>query len=183
MGEATPLSAPPSISYPEPQIISPQITLQAPLSRRGKGPGLILVVNHAAEIGKSEKHLDPPPLQKWAEEGFAVVQLVVPGKVEDGGEFPVKRALELLKNCEGCEFDKGVGLICKLFNFVKGIASVGDVQLSIHVHPERAWDDSFCYQSSECINCNSILMHSQHIYPAYRSTSNKRPTSQRRSKH
>lgn len=73
------------------------------------------MLNYAAEIGKSEKHLDPPPLQKWAEEGFAVVQLIVPGKVDDGGEFPVKKALELLKDCEGCEFEKGVGLICEYY--------------------------------------------------------------------
>ncbi|KAH3948293.1 hypothetical protein HBH53_104540 [Parastagonospora nodorum] len=113
MGEATPPSAP--HSYPEPQAISPQITLQAPLSRRGKGPGLVLVLDTSALIDKSEKHLDPPPLQKWAEEGFAVVQLVVPGKVEDGGEFPLKKALEILKGCEACEFDKGVGLISYLY--------------------------------------------------------------------
>jgi carboxymethylenebutenolidase len=111
MGEATPPSAP--LSFPEPQIISSDITLQAPLSRRGKGPGLVLVVNHTALIDKSENHLDPPPLQKWAEEGFAVVQLKVPGKVNEGGEFPLKRALELLKSCDACEYEKGVGLICK----------------------------------------------------------------------
>lgn len=110
--EATPPSAP--RAYPEPQIISEQITLQAPLSRRGKGPGLVLVIDHYAQVEKSEKHLDPPPLQKWAEEGFAVVQLLLPGKVEDGGEFPLKKALELLEGCEGCEFEKGVGLICKI---------------------------------------------------------------------
>jgi hypothetical protein len=111
--EATPpsTSAPPS--RPEPKQISKSITLQAPLSRRGKGPGLILVLDHYALIEKSEKHLDPPPLQKWAEEGFAVVQLLVPGKIEDGGEFPLQKALEVLKDCEGCEFDKGVGFICK----------------------------------------------------------------------
>jgi carboxymethylenebutenolidase len=111
MGEATPPPAP--LSFPEPQLISPHITLQAPLSRRGKGPGLVLVLNHVALIEKSEKHLDPPPLQKWAEEGFAVVQLIVPGKVEDGGEFPLKKALEVLKGCEACDYERGVGLICK----------------------------------------------------------------------
>jgi carboxymethylenebutenolidase len=113
--EATPpssTSAPPRV-YPEPQVISPHITLQAPLSRRGKGPGLVLVLDHYALIEKSEKHLDPPPLQKWAEEGFAVVQLLVPGKVEDGGEFPLEKCLNVLKGCEGCEYEKGVGLICK----------------------------------------------------------------------
>ncbi|KAF2035993.1 NTF2-like protein [Setomelanomma holmii] len=115
MGEqATPLSSDAPLSYPEPQEISPHITLQAPLSRRGKGPGLILVLDHYALIEKSEKHLDPPPLQKWAEEGFAVVQLLVPGKVEDGGEFPLQKVLEILKGCENCEYEQGVGLISYL---------------------------------------------------------------------
>ncbi|KAF1840468.1 NTF2-like protein [Cucurbitaria berberidis CBS 394.84] len=116
MGEATftPLSsssAPHQPSYPTPQQISANLTLQAPLSRRGRGPGLILVLDHYALIQKSEKHLDPPPLQKWAEEGFCVAQLLVPGKVEDGGEFPLQKALDVLKSCEGCEFSNGVGLI------------------------------------------------------------------------
>jgi hypothetical protein len=34
-----------------------------------------LVLDHYALIERSETHLDPPPLQKWAEEGFAVVQV------------------------------------------------------------------------------------------------------------
>ena len=74
---------------------------------------MVLVLDHYALIERSEKHLDPPPLRKWAEEGFAVVQLLVPGRVDDGGEFPLKKALELLRGCEECEFEKGVGLICK----------------------------------------------------------------------
>ncbi|KAF1946352.1 hypothetical protein EJ02DRAFT_450786 [Clathrospora elynae] len=110
MGGA-PVTPPLSSSAPQPQQMSPHLIIQPPLSRRGKGPGLVLVLDHYALIEKSEKHLDPPPLQKWAEEGFAVVQLLVPGKVEDGGEFPLQRALDALKSCEGCEFDNGVGLI------------------------------------------------------------------------
>jgi carboxymethylenebutenolidase len=122
LSQATPPSAPPS--FPEAQIISPHITLQAPLSRHGKGPGLVLILDHYALNEKSEKHLDPPPLQKWAEEGFAVVQLLVPGKVEDGGEFPLKKVLDVLKGCEGCEFEKGVGLICKSRDFVPVFPSI-----------------------------------------------------------
>lgn len=71
----TPLSPSTPPSYPAPRKISPHLTLQPPLSRRGRGPGLILVLDHYARIGKSDKHLDPPPLQKWAEEGFAVAQV------------------------------------------------------------------------------------------------------------
>lgn len=116
MSEATPPSSKSApLAFTEPQLISPNITLQAPLSRRGKGPGLILVLNHYALVEQSEKHLDPPPLQKWAEEGFAVVQLLIPGKPEDGGEFPLQKVLEVLKGCDGCEYAKGVGLICKCY--------------------------------------------------------------------
>lgn len=73
-----------------------------------------MVLDAYASVGKSEKCLDPPPLQKWAEEGFAVVMLLVPGRPDDGGEFPLEKALETLKGCEACEFDKGVGLISYL---------------------------------------------------------------------
>ncbi|KAF2622795.1 hypothetical protein BU25DRAFT_415040 [Macroventuria anomochaeta] len=115
MGEAKPSSPPVApTSYPSPQQISPHLALQPPLSRRGKGPGLILVLDHYALIEASEQHLDPPPLQKWAEEGFAVAQVLVPGKVEDGGEFPLDRALEVLKGCEECVFGKGVGVVSYL---------------------------------------------------------------------
>ncbi|KAI4644819.1 uncharacterized protein J4E79_010954 [Alternaria viburni] len=97
---------------PQPEIITSDITLQAPLSRRGKGPGLVLVLNHYAAREEKEGCLDPPPLKKWAEEGFAVVQLLVPGKVD--GEFPLQKALNVLKDCEQCEFGNGVGLISYL---------------------------------------------------------------------
>ncbi|KAJ4350767.1 hypothetical protein N0V95_004444 [Ascochyta clinopodiicola] len=83
MGEAALPTSSVAPSYPPPQQISPHLILQPPLSRRGKGPGLILVLDHYALIEASEQHLDPPPLQKWAEEGFTVAQVLVPGKVED----------------------------------------------------------------------------------------------------
>ncbi|KAF1959332.1 NTF2-like protein [Byssothecium circinans] len=103
-------------SYPAPQTLSPNLTLQAPLTRRGHGPGLILVVDHYAALEKREGCLDPPPLVKWAEEGFAVAMVLVPGKAEDGGEFPLQRAVEALrgmKECDGGE-DGGFGIISYL---------------------------------------------------------------------
>ena len=78
MGGA-PITPPPErgapVSYPEPQQVSPHILFQAPLSQRGRGPGLILVLDHYALLTESEKNWDLPPLRKWAEEGFAVVQV------------------------------------------------------------------------------------------------------------
>lgn len=75
MGDVTP--TPPKSAYPAPQVISPHLTLQAPLSRRGRGPGLVLVLDHYALAERSDEHLDPEPLRKWAEEGWAVVQVCV----------------------------------------------------------------------------------------------------------
>ncbi|KAF2707616.1 hypothetical protein K504DRAFT_410084 [Pleomassaria siparia CBS 279.74] len=104
----------PTITTTRPPIIlTTDITLQSPLSRRGHGPGLILVVNHYAATQNSETCVDPAPLQKWAEEGFAVAQVKVPGRVGEGGEFPLQRALEGLRGLEG--FDGGnVALISYL---------------------------------------------------------------------
>jgi carboxymethylenebutenolidase len=56
--------------------IAPRITLQPPLSRRGHGPGLIIVTSKEYNAIEIFEHLDPAPLQKWAEEGYAVVQVV-----------------------------------------------------------------------------------------------------------
>ncbi|KMU74443.1 dienelactone hydrolase [Coccidioides immitis RMSCC 3703] len=52
-----------------PRDISPNITLQPPLSRRGNGPGIIIITSECLELNDSEETLDPPPRQKWAEEG------------------------------------------------------------------------------------------------------------------
>ncbi len=57
--------------------VTPDITIQPPLSRRGVGPGLVLVVSAALDLRGHEKTLDPPPLKKWAEEGYAVAQILV----------------------------------------------------------------------------------------------------------
>jgi hypothetical protein len=120
------------------------------------------VLDHYALIEKSEEHLDLPPLQKWAEEGFAVVQLLVPGKLEDGGEFPLQKASNVLKECERCEFEKGVGLICKS-NFV----------LPVPAEPRQLEPDN----DNRSAKHNIILTRSQHISPAYLSILKKPPTS------
>lgn len=56
--------------------ISPGIVLQPPLSRCGRGPGLVLVRAASHAESQANNHtLDPEPLQKWAEESFAVAQI------------------------------------------------------------------------------------------------------------
>ena len=58
--------------------ISERLSVQPPLSRRGNGPGvLVFLPGPSEEITPSngQKPLDPAPIQKWAEEGFAVAFL------------------------------------------------------------------------------------------------------------
>jgi len=65
---------------PAPLIsISDGIVLQLPLSRLGLGPGLVIFLPSPDSIEISErsrKPLDPEPIQKWAEEGFAVIGVI-----------------------------------------------------------------------------------------------------------
>jgi carboxymethylenebutenolidase len=59
--------------------ISSDIVLQPPLSRRGTGPGIIIFLPDSAHLVLADqstaKPLDPDPITKWAEEGFAVVAI------------------------------------------------------------------------------------------------------------
>jgi carboxymethylenebutenolidase len=59
--------------------LAPNVDLQPPLTRRGYGPTLVLVlprVNDPDPIGDSTPtptQIDPTPVQKWAEEGYTVL--------------------------------------------------------------------------------------------------------------
>ena len=72
--------------------LGPNVVLQPPLSRRGHGPGLIAFLpslDTHAEDDTRRKPLDPEPVQKWAEEGFAVVGIAC------GSNSNVKTALNV----------------------------------------------------------------------------------------
>ncbi|KAJ7781662.1 NTF2-like protein [Mycena metata] len=77
------------------------IVLQPPLTRRGTGPGLIVflppdsALNLSSKTGE-DKPLDPEPVQKWAEEGFAVVGIITGhGSVAANLEAAVDALLKL----------------------------------------------------------------------------------------
>lgn len=62
----------------EPVEIKPNVIIQSPLSRCGQGPALILIrPSHYSDCQKNNTSLDPEPLQKWAEESFAVAQVTL----------------------------------------------------------------------------------------------------------
>ncbi|KAI1742391.1 hypothetical protein F4680DRAFT_31023 [Xylaria scruposa] len=117
-------------------------TLQPPLTRRGYGPGLIIITpgdppstertpNEGQE--KSDKPdsaktnpLDPLPQKKWAEEGYAVVRLnFEDGKEEWGIETALNQAIKVLETLETCDVRDKFGLIVygEPTNYPSGFAS------------------------------------------------------------
>lgn len=134
----------------QPIQISPEITIQPPLTRRGTGPGLILVVppkwvvDHMNRLfleyiqtkGNEDqchvqKTLDPEPLKKWAEEGYAVAQVTVSDDRASKEKFAellgtAMAELEKVKECEGLE---KVGLV------VYGTVGFNDIAFAITADP------------------------------------------------
>lgn len=80
-----------------PASLAPNVRLQLPLSRRGKGPGLLIFVpDQGRRASKSTKTLEPEPLQKWAEEGFVVIEVTL-GEVTSR---PVRDVLSIQDSCD-----------------------------------------------------------------------------------
>jgi carboxymethylenebutenolidase len=102
----------------KPVQISENVTLQTPLSRLGKGPGLILLVSGNYQSRSSTditKTLDPEPQQKWAEEGFAVVEVKVdPATLED--DFKV--GVDALKKLPEAREWSTMGVIGAISTFI-----------------------------------------------------------------
>ncbi|KAJ5733781.1 hypothetical protein N7493_002567 [Penicillium malachiteum] len=62
----------------KPVSFGPHIVIQPPLTRLGSGPGLLILRPACfADYQNKNETLDPEPLQKWAEEGFAVAQITL----------------------------------------------------------------------------------------------------------
>lgn len=95
----------------KPVNVSSSVTIQPPLTRRGHGPGLALVVPSAVDLNGSDKTLDPPPIQKWAEEGYAVAQITL--TEGDGSKFKAnfEEAVDALSKLKECDSVEKIGLI------------------------------------------------------------------------
>ncbi|KAK3290405.1 uncharacterized protein B0H64DRAFT_332079 [Chaetomium fimeti] len=109
---------------------TPEISIQPPLSRRGNGPGLVIIVPRDLDLSRHEKTLDPPPQQKWAEEGYAVAQIL------DDGRFSIADQLRLaiakLEELPECSGDK-IGLVVIPDENTTGHAPLLD---AIEAHPK-----------------------------------------------
>lgn len=106
-GNETPVTLPSAESV----AVSQAVTVQPPLTRRGKGPALILLVPSDIDLSGSPRTLDPPPLQKWAEEGYAVAQVVVTHV--SALKYDLMLSFEALSKLKECDQADSAGLICR----------------------------------------------------------------------
>ncbi|KAI1336033.1 hypothetical protein F5Y15DRAFT_216535 [Xylariaceae sp. FL0016] len=102
----------PPAPLPTPQLtaLSPGLSLLLPLTRRGTGPGLI-VLTPDSEDQLSIKEGVPSPLIKWAEEGYTVVEIQAAAVIGKNPFEVLRQAVRALEKCEKCEFNEKVGLV------------------------------------------------------------------------
>ena len=97
------------------QRLSDHVSLLPPLSRRGYGPGLIIVLPAGtpsyAQGGVLCEDGVPPPLLKWAEEGFAVVEIREQAFQQENATETFGKAVAALEKCKECREEGGIGLL------------------------------------------------------------------------
>jgi carboxymethylenebutenolidase len=94
---------------PSPEAIGPGLTLLRPQTRKGVGPGLIVLVDDFA-AGVDIRNGVPSPLMKWAEEGYNVIE--VTSKAWDGFLNPIDECVASLSAPGICEDPGKLGLLC-----------------------------------------------------------------------
>ncbi|KAG6359216.1 hypothetical protein INS49_012737 [Diaporthe citri] len=110
---------PPALPSPVLTAVLPGVSLLQPLSRRGTGPGMIILT---IDYGDSLAITDgvPSPLVKWAEEGYTVVEIKAEA-LKSGHGDPIRSAIETLYECDVCEPKDKIGLTAydsELWNIV-----------------------------------------------------------------
>ncbi|EFQ25007.1 carboxymethylenebutenolidase [Colletotrichum graminicola] len=106
------------------------VTIQPPLSRRGHGPGLLILVEQGINLSKHDNILDPPPAQKWAEEGYAVAQIIVTPGANDVTDS-VSSAIESLRELDSCDDKDKFGAIVLLAAASQHVADALDKRSEI----------------------------------------------------
>lgn len=100
---------PPPLPSPDLTQVAPGVSLLRPLSRRGSGPGIIILTADY-EDSLAIREGVPSPLVKWAEEGYTVVEVQARALVAAEAQV-VKSAVDALAGCEKCEPKDKVGLV------------------------------------------------------------------------
>jgi carboxymethylenebutenolidase len=112
--------APRLLPQAELKTLTDGVTLLPPLFCGGHGPGMIIVLPTTILVrvrvngGSVCINGLPPPLLRWSEEGFAVVQIlesVLHSTLSMNDVFEL--AVSTLENCEQCDSENGVGMVSK----------------------------------------------------------------------
>ncbi|EME45788.1 hypothetical protein DOTSEDRAFT_151055 [Dothistroma septosporum NZE10] len=103
-GSGPPQPVPPM----KPEHIADGVTLIRPLSRKGVGPGMIVLSPNEESATPIEIQDGIPSLRmKWAEEGYCVVEIR-----PQASSSALKTAVQRLTQCHECEPKEKMGLIC-----------------------------------------------------------------------
>ncbi|EMF13403.1 uncharacterized protein SEPMUDRAFT_132709 [Sphaerulina musiva SO2202] len=119
-------SGPPKPVPPQkPEEIAQGITLLRPLSRKGHGPGLIILAPPPAQDNNNPT-TSPPEIQngipslrmKWAEEGYCVAQIQphASSSSASSSSSALQIAVQALQACAECEPKEQMGIICYDFD-------------------------------------------------------------------
>ncbi|CAK1365070.1 hypothetical protein CB0940_08692 [Cercospora beticola] len=102
-------SSPPVPVKPQkPEQVTEGVTLLKPLSRRGHGPGMIILAPNDERAAPVEIQDGIPSLRmKWAEEGYCVAEIR-----PNASSGALKAAVQALESCTECEPKDKMGLIC-----------------------------------------------------------------------
>ena len=101
-------------------LLAPNLSLQPPLSRRGHGPGLIVVdpgydLQALPSAEPPSQTLDPAPQYKWAEEGYAVVRLTFSNNGERTDLVTdITKAIDSLNDLEECDVKNKYALLSRV---------------------------------------------------------------------
>lgn len=104
---------------PQPQAVAPNITLVAPITRQGIGPGLIVLVDELSK-GLYINNGVPSPLQKWGEEGYTVAEIC------SATPDVISTALAALKAKDKCQPSQAFGIVGGLALHISNIALTPD---------------------------------------------------------
>lgn len=113
---------PPPLPSPELSNVMPGVSLLLPLSRLGTGPGMI-ILTHDYKDSLAINEGVPSPLVKWAEEGYAVVEIQATALSTSKGHV-IKSAMETLRDCNKCEPKDKVGLIGQYAHFLTAMWTI-----------------------------------------------------------
>ncbi|KAJ6437348.1 LOW QUALITY PROTEIN: lea domain-containing protein [Purpureocillium lavendulum] len=107
-----------NISKPPPPLptarlseLRPRVRLLRPLSRRGHGPGLVVLAPDSDAAPLRIVEGVPSPVLKWAEEGYAVVEIQTSAVKQGAPREVLDAALQALAECDECDSSDKIGVV------------------------------------------------------------------------